>query len=130
MDRNTRRAMEKENARRPQALEEVPPSQWPMTRSQYDPKRRGVWLSREFLVQQFQEDGATRLSVCRTLVDGNGAWLAEITWDELQRIKREVGMGDKYAIEIYPRDREVVNVANMRHLWVLDEPLSHGWFSK
>jgi len=72
------------------------------------------------LVQVFNEpSGIERLSVCRTSVQ-NGEWVSEITWDELQRIKRECGRGDKDAVELYPADADVVNVANMRHLWIVD----------
>lgn len=31
------------------------------------------------------------------------------------------------AVEIYPAERDIVNVANMRHLWVLPERLPFGW---
>ena len=55
-------------------------------------------------------------------------WAVGISWDSLQDIKRRRGYGDKYAIEIYPREVDIVNVAAMRHLWVLPEPLNIGWF--
>ena len=45
----------------------------------------------------------------------------------MQAIKREVGLGDYMGVEIYPAERDVVNVANMRHLWVLRDPLPFGW---
>ena len=51
-----------------------------------------------------------------------------MTWDDLQQVKHDVGRGDKYAIEIFPRDVDVVNVWNLRHLWVFDECLEFGWF--
>lgn len=38
------------------------------------------------------------------------------------QVKRLVGYADKCAIEIYPPDQDIVNVANMRHLWVVDMP--------
>ena len=93
----------------------------------------GVWRSRSFLVQVFNEGHqggrkVTRLTVCRTELGDGGRWKADITWDELQQIKRECGFGNCYAIEVFPRDRDVVNVANMRHLWVLDHHLNIGWF--
>ena len=31
------------------------------------------------------------------------------------------------AVEVFPADDQVVNVANMRHLWVLPEPLPFAW---
>ena len=88
-----------------------------------------LWRSNRFLVQLYEaRDGGQRLSVCRTMLDTTtGRWLDGITWDELQAIKRQVGFGDRMAVEIYPADAQVVNVANMRHLWILDQPLPFAW---
>lgn len=82
-----------------------------------------VWRSREFLVQvYYPEDGAIRLSLCRTQLNAEGSrWEDNISWDDIQRLKNECGYSDKDAVEIYPRDRDIVNVANMRHIWVLVE---------
>jgi hypothetical protein len=91
-----------------------------------------AWRSRKYLVQLWDEPSEyqrmMRLSVCRVMQNANGRWQDGLTWDELQAIKREVGYGDWYAIEIYPRDEDVVNVANFRHLWLLPVPLPIGWF--
>jgi hypothetical protein len=91
-----------------------------------------AWRSRKYLVQLWDEPSEyqrmMRLSVCRVMQNANGRWQDGLTWDELQAIKREVGCGDWYAIEIYPRDEDVVNVANFRHLWLLPVPLPIGWF--
>jgi hypothetical protein len=48
-----------------------------------------------------------------------------IPWDDLQEIKNEVAGRDERAIEIYPAADELVNEANIRHLWVVpwDFPL-------
>lgn len=46
-----------------------------------------------------------------------------LLWDDLQWVKDAVGLGDHEAIEIYPRGSDLVNVANIRHLWVL--PAGH-----
>lgn len=88
-----------------------------------------VWRSREFLCQVYAETAdMVRLSVCRTVVDvQNRRWRDGITWDDLQRIKREVGYGEFDAVEIYPDDKDVVNVANLRHLWVFNKPLEWKW---
>lgn len=86
-----------------------------------------VWRSRDFLVQIFNEKfGIERLSINMTTTDGE-RWLDGISWDDLQRLKRECGRGDKWAVECFPSDRDIVNVANMRHLWVLPEPPPFGW---
>lgn len=39
----------------------------------------------------------------------------------LAQVYEEAGYGDRDAFEAYPRQADVVNVANMRHLWVLPE---------
>jgi len=93
--------------------------------------RRGApfaaWRSRDYIVQAFDDGGFTRLSVNRSDFDiKTGDWIAGITWDELQRIKAECGFADRWAVEVFPPDDCVVNVANMRHLWLIDKP-AFGW---
>lgn len=43
-----------------------------------------------------------------------------ITWDEIQAIKDHF-WPNRIAIEVYPRNEDIVNVANMRWIWVLPE---------
>ncbi len=123
--REMRRQLERDNAKRPAVLTPVPREQWPFNG---DSTRTAVFLSREYLVQVFDEErGVQRVSANRTTARPDGRWDDGLTWDEMQEIKRQIGMGDMYAVEVYPRDRDVVNVANMRHLWVLPGPLPIGW---
>ncbi len=121
------RQLERENAKHPEALQLVPAHEWPIIPGIRLPIE--VWRSKGFLVQVFGErDGVLRMSVCRTAFDRSaGRWLENITWDELQRLKREIGRGDLDAVEIYPADRDVVNVANMRHLWIMQERFPLAW---
>ena len=79
-------------------------------------------------VQEFSADlpAIVRLSINRTLLSGE-RWEDGITWDELQSIKMQCGYGDFDAMEIYPADRDIVNVANMRHLWIMASPLKNAW---
>lgn len=89
-----------------------------------------VWCSRQFLVQCFSEpEGVIRLSVTRNKLGmGHDRTFADgVSWVELQGIKSAVGYSDRMAIEIYPQVGKEVNVANMRHLWVLPKPLKIGW---
>jgi hypothetical protein len=86
-----------------------------------------IYRSRNFLVQLYQEKNAVRLSVNRTDIDDNGEWLEGISWDTLQQIKSKIGYGEKEAVEIYPKDTDIVNVANIRHLFILDDPLPCVW---
>lgn len=43
---------------------------------------------------------------------------AELGWREKQRIKDELMGKDRMAIEVYPRDSELIDAADMYHLWV------------
>lgn len=88
-----------------------------------------AWRSSRFIACLYVEPGklGRRLSVCRARLNDHGAYEDQLTWDELQQIKRECGFGDCDAIELYPRDDDVVNVANMRHLWILDDLSPLTW---
>lgn len=125
--RAQRRELARTNAKLPVSLHEVPRHDWPVAH-QRDPVLARVLRSRDFLVQVYHEEGAVefRLSVLRTTLEGD-RWQDGITWDELQRLKAECGFADRDAIEIYPAARDVVNVANIRHLWLMREPVSFAW---
>jgi hypothetical protein len=122
-----RRAIEFENRRWPTELVEMPRSDWP---TDAPPKLIAAWRSRTLLVQVYAEPGRiVRLSVCRAALTADGGYQDGLSWDELQRAKAAVGYGDRDAVEIYPPDVDVVNVASMRHLWVLPigVPLPFAW---
>lgn len=81
-----------------------------------------IMRSREFMVQIFLEnDGSHRLSFNRTMIDKYGHYIDGLTWDDLDQLKRQAGYGDKLAVEFYPPERDIVNVANMRHLFVVNQ---------
>ena len=124
--RDKRQFLKRMNRRYPVHLVEVPRSEQPRWEFDTPPPIR-VFRSCEFLVQIFDHEGAVRLSVCRTSLRDDGRWDDGISWDELQRLKREAGYGDAFAVEIFPEDRSQVNVANMRHLWILPERLPFAW---
>jgi len=87
-----------------------------------------VWRSRDFLVQLCRDpSGKERLSINRTAIDSTGRWKDGIRWEELQRLKAEAGFGDVQAVEIYPSNEDVVNDANIRHLFLMREPLPFAW---
>jgi len=128
LTRNQRRLLKKTNMKRSHKLLPVPESMWPNDGVK---NRTDVWLSRDFLVQAFKETTSIRLSVNRTNVQADGRWLDGITWEELQDIKRQVGFGERFAVEVFPADSNLVNVANMRHLWILHKPIPDvGWVSR
>ncbi|MCY1303588.1 hypothetical protein D9M70_533020 [compost metagenome] len=122
--RQQRRALEEANAAFPAYLVRLQPEAWP----EYHPPRLiEVWRSRYFLVQVFAETGnVQRLSVCRASHNGD-SWVDQITWDELMKVKRECGRGDRDALEVFPADKDIVNVANMRHLWLPPVPVEFAW---
>lgn len=124
--REQRRQLERENAKLPPIMTTVPRDTWP---ANADLRLVAVWRSRGFLAQAFAEpDGITRLSINRTTLNvATGRWIDEIAWDDLQRIKRECGFGQQDAVEVYPADSDVVNVANMRHLWIMPAELPFKW---
>jgi len=129
MTREQRRAaakyLEKESKRYPAHLVSVPLEDMPPST-----KAIAVWRNREYLVQVYHEKESgvvARLSINRTSLDALGGWRQDIPWEDMQRLKREAGYGGFDAVEVFPRDMDVVNVANMRHLWVLQEQLPFAW---
>ncbi len=118
-----------ENAKWPPRLTRLPKDQWPKRGPKESPI--DIWRSNEFLVQSYAVPGhpdITRLSVNRTEIQMDGGWRQDISWEDLQRLKHEAGYGDRMAVEIFPKDDDVVNVANMRHIWVfLSGGLTFTW---
>jgi hypothetical protein len=117
------RTLAMENAKWSRALREWPAAVRPSLSPDVTNAPTRVWRSRDFLVQQFEAVGRpVRLTITRTTLRADGEWMDEITWDDLQRLKAEAGYGERFAVEAYPEDRHVVNVANLRHLWLVDRP--------
>jgi hypothetical protein len=48
------------------------------------------------------------------------------TWHEMQRIKDELAGKEATAVEVYPPHEEVVDGADMFHIWVLPDRLPFG----
>lgn len=89
-----------------------------------------AWRSRHFIVQHYREPNGERISIQRTV----DSWRLitpgprkPITWDELQQLKREAGFAHRWACELFPPDDSVIDVAHMRHLWLLAEDPGIGW---
>lgn len=105
----------------PKKLTLIPKSEWPRTSGRLVPDE--CWNSQEFLVQIFRpENQPIRLSISSTVMRSDGGWRDGITWDEMQRVKADVGFASEWAVEIFPPDSEVINVANFRHLWIVPAP--------
>lgn len=120
--RQARKFLEKENRKYSDVLQRISTGPHP------NPHYIGSYRSKNFLVQIFDEPNATRLSINRTtLARGGDHWDEDITWDELQEIKKQCGFGDRCAVEVFPPEGKVVNVANMRHLFILDQEPNYMW---
>lgn len=107
----------------------VPEDEWPFF-PMWETIPVKVWRSADYLAVLYVQraDGMMRLTVNSTRRKperkrkSRTGWRDGITWDELQRVKNET-IGPKFwCAEAYPPEDRVVNVANMRHLWVLEEP--------
>jgi hypothetical protein len=128
-----RRELAIENIKWPRELREIPPHQWPGYLDGIAPKRPPMRLfrSRDYLVQVYDAiDDHLRLTVNRMAIDDDGRWRDGITWDDLQRLKREAGYGSWWAVEIYPADACIINDAPMRHLWMSQRAVAFGWLEK
>jgi hypothetical protein len=109
-------------------LKPLPKSEW------YTPlgnnlNRFACWSGDRVTVQGFAVPGdIIRLSVNRNeRIPGSRLFAEGISWDELQTIKRECGYGDRFAVEVYPEDRHILNEFNARHIWLLPNRLSFAW---
>ena len=47
----------------------------------------------------------------------------EITWSQKQQIKNELFGEDRFAIEVFPKQKKLVDVMDVYHLWVFDKKL-------
>ena len=86
-----------------------------------------AWKSRRFVVQLYEPaNGGQRISVRRStanaMIRPKNRDTRPISWDELMAVKRLVGFGDRWAVEVYPPDAGVMDVAPMRHLFLCDRP--------
>jgi hypothetical protein len=118
------------NACFPERLVPVAREHWPDAKdSPFGSTPVGAFRSRAFVVVVWSEpNGFTRLSVNRTdWDDSEGRFRGDIGWDDLQRLKAEAGYGDASAVELYPPDSQVVNTANLRHLFLLPSEPPFMW---
>lgn len=128
--REVNKELRRQNKLYPEQLVFIEPSQWPESVRNRGNLPMAVMRSRDFLVTVWTVNDpavAVRLSILRTEINATGRWKDGISWEELQRLKHEAGYGFHHAVEIYPPDDDVVNVANMRHLWIMTDPLTFAW---
>ena len=119
------RALRADNRKFGSDFVSIPREQWvPHPTDHTEKFRQTVWRNRFYLVQHFVEsDGMIRLTINRSDVDRNGEWKDGITWEELQDIKAKVGFADHAAVEVFPPASHCVNVAAMRHLWIVPQQM-------
>lgn len=89
-----------------------------------------AWRSRDYQAMLYidRDSGMKRLAITRVQIDRyTGEYREGISWDALQQIKNETMGEDCWAVECYPPQRYVQNVANMRYLWILDNEPRFGW---
>ena len=122
-----------ENKKWPAMLKGVPREDWPPQRLDAECPIIALLRSSGFLCQVYAEpkhpEVLVRLSIHRTALNDAGGWVDGITWDDLQRLKAEAGFAEFDAVEVYPAQRDLVNVARLRHLWVMRHPVSFKWKS-
>lgn len=119
--------LRRENKKCGPDFKKVPAWEWP---NDCDPrvKRIAVYRNDSFLVQVvIEKEKFTRMTVNRTEITDDGNYVGDITWDELMEVKRKCGFAMAHAVELYPMDNNIVNVANMRHLWILDYEPEFAW---
>ena len=126
-----RRELRQENKRYSAIMEPLKQAEWPATTGPDGGELESVWRSKDFLAQVYKENEqkVVRISIVRAALDNDGNFKADISWDDLQRIKNECGFKNHDAVEVYPAAADVVNVSNMRHLWVFQHQLKFAWRS-
>jgi hypothetical protein len=81
----------------------------------------GVWENATYYCAAFACDNAIRLSIMRhDLKDG-------LTWDEIRAVKKDCGFADFDALEFYPKESDIVNTGNMRHIFIFEKELPLIW---
>lgn len=97
---------------------------------------RGVWMKEMDRCWLRESDGTCVCSrlirtkfgkvehVTITLSDASRAeGLKDFTWAEKQEIKNELFGENRFAIEVYPKEERLVDMADVYHLWVFDKKL-------
>jgi len=113
-------------------LTEIPRWKFPPDQSPLPDK---AWESHHFMVMLYPEpsqyaETSLRLSVVlKTQYTSKGAD-EHIRWDELQALKKSAGYGNWFAVEVYPKETDIIRDRNMRHLWLFSEQLKIGWVNE
>lgn len=100
---------------------EVPRAEWWVS-DVPRPDRLTAYHNQDFIVQSFQvAGGIIRLAINRNQrILSPWVWQDGIAWSQIRAIKQSLGYGDKCGVEIYPPEQHILNIVNVRHLWLLD----------
>lgn len=77
----------------------------------------GAWSNDKIVVGAFKDGDSIRLDIANKDLSG------VFSWEDLQEIKSQCGYGNYDAVEYYPADIDVINTANIRHLYVFTHKL-------
>ncbi len=79
-----------------------------------------AWVDGEYAVmsREIETDWGYVEHVCIRNVDNT-----DIPWAAKQRIKNELFGHERTAIEVFPAESQLVDAANMYHIWVLPEKM-------
>ena len=134
LNREQRRALEKVKrqliASYPDTLEIVPENDPDMPYSSHPQDIDKIYRSKKYTVIVWNVPAGKKLSIQRNEWDSHtNRYKDQITWDEIMEIKRQVGFGEQNAIEFYPPDSQVINIANVRHIWLLPQSVTDSMLS-
>lgn len=117
------RAMQKENMNYSRLFVRLPQENVDKLNYRLEPSSipvHSAFRNKFFLVQIYiHNENLIRLSINRTELDHKGYWKDGILWDEIQHIKNTLGYEEFDAIEVYPKKSDLVDVSNIRHIWIL-----------
>jgi len=88
--------------------------------------RNDFWIVQEFFVRT--DLGVVTHLMIRSVADAGRGIGLEPSWQDLQRIKNELCGPDTEAVQVYPRQGDVIDQVDMYHLFVLPPawPLPFG----
>lgn len=131
LNREQRRALEKarrqQMASYPDTLEIVPETDPNIPYSSHPQDIEHIYRSKKYTVILWKIGvGFTGYNFGQRFSISRNEWNSKdrrykdgLTWDEIMDIKREMGFGERTAIEYYPADSETINIANMRHIFLV-----------
>jgi hypothetical protein len=86
------------------------------------PSLRKVFMDDGYIVEVHEDDvKAIGPFKCRLAIKRRHDQFPIRSWRILQNIKNEIVGEDAVAIELYPRESDVTDTANIYHLWVYRE---------